>query len=110
MIHPHSTASVKLALICIALIAAAEANASLLDCTKSLALASGAECAPIANTDQSYVMKEAIPAPPIKAARASFQVNQTRVTSAVPESAPLLVLVGALLTVALIRAKSCNTK
>lgn len=115
MIHFDSTANAKLVFLFIALMAAAAANASLLDCTKSLAteLASGAECAPIAplvNEGKSYVVQEAIPAQPIKAALEGFQLNRARTTSAVPESAPLLVLIGALLTVVLVRAKSCNTK
>jgi hypothetical protein len=117
MMHLHSTASVKFALICITLITAAGANASLLDCTKSmgmvLASGAGAACAPIktiANTGQANALKKDAPASPIKAAGVSFQVDQTRATSAVPESAPLLVLVGVLLAVALIRTKSCNTK
>lgn len=116
MDHTYGVASIKLALIFIALTAAGAANASLLDCTKSLSmsLVTGAECAPVeaaADNGQSYVLKEAIiPAPPIKAGLAGFQVDQTRGASAVPESAPLVVLIGALLAVVLVRAKSCNTK
>lgn len=115
MLHLNGTISIKLAFIFIALVAAAAANASLLDCTKSLAteLASGAECAPIAplvDEGKSPVLQESIPAQPIQIALAGFQLNQTRTTSAVPESAPLLVLIGALLAVVLVRAKSCNTK
>lgn len=117
MMHLHSTASIKFALICITLITTAGANASLLDCTKSmgmkLASGAGAACAPIetiANTGQANALKKNVPATPIKAASVSFRVDQTRTPSAVPESAPLLVLVGVLLAVALIRAKSCNTK
>jgi hypothetical protein len=115
MIHLDSSASIKLAFLFIALTVAAAANASLLDCTKSLGteLTSGAECIPVApsvNEGKSYVLRESIPSQPIKTALVGFQLNQTRTTSAVPESAPLLVLVGALLAVLLVRAKSCNTK
>jgi len=115
MDHSSGVASVKLALIFIALVVAATAKASLLDCTKpaGAALVAGAECAPVeimTHDGQSYVLKEAIPTPPIEASRAGFQMDQTRSASAIPESAPLLVLIGALLAVVLVRAKSCNTK
>lgn len=115
MVHLRNTVSVKLVFILIALMAATAANASLLDCTKSLAtdLASGVECAPMAplvNEGKSLVLQESIPAQPIQPELAGFQLNQVRTTSAVPESAPLLVLIGALLAVVLVRAKSCNTK
>lgn len=115
MFHLYNITGVKLAFVFITLVAAAAANASLLDCTKfvGVELASGAECTPtgiMVHDDQSYVLKDAISAPPINTVRASFQVNQTRSASAIPESAPLLVLIGALLTVVLVRAKSCNTK
>ncbi len=115
MIHLDSAASVKLALFLIALMATAATHASLLDCTTSpdTDLVADAQCAPVeplVDDGQSYTLQEAIPAQPIKAVLAGFQVNQTRTTSALPESAPLLVLIGALLAVLLVRAKSCNTK
>jgi len=115
MLHFSGTNSIKLGLVFIMLVLAAAANASLLDCTKSLGagLASGAECAPLApliDEGKSHVVQEAIPAQPIEAVLAGFQVNHPSTTSALPESAPLLVLIGALLAVVLVRAKSCNTK
>jgi hypothetical protein len=115
MIHIYSTASVKSALFLIAVMATAATHASLLDCTTSpyVDVVADAPCTPIeplVDESKTYILEEAIPAQPIKAVLAGFQVNQTRATSALPESAPLVVLIGALLAVLLVRAKSCNTK
>ncbi|MDO8344579.1 MAG: hypothetical protein Q7T48_15360 [Cellvibrio sp.] len=108
MIYFHSAASVKLALILMALLAATVANASLLDCTHS----SGVECVPkeaVVDTGHESV-QDGLPVTPINIALTSFRVDQTRGASAIPESAPLLVLFGALLAVVLVRAKSHNSK
>jgi len=115
MLHSNGTISIKFALIFIALVAAAAANASLLDCPGSLDVnpIGDAQCSPIeplADEGQISVLQEAIPTQPIQVALAGFQLNQARTTSAVPESAPLLVLIGALLAVLLVRAKSHNSK
>lgn len=103
------------AIFLLVLMASLNANASLLDCTKSLGmgLASGAECIPAETVSvhgQSEVLKDAPPTQPLNVARVGFQVDPARTASAVPESAPLLVLFGALLAVVLVRARSCNTK
>lgn len=114
MVHLHNTVSVKLVFIMIALMAASAANASLLDCNKLLAMesASGLECVPkemVVDTGYEPV-EDALPGTPINNALTSFQIDQTRSASAIPESAPLLVLFGALLAVVLVRAKSHNSK
>ncbi|HCS63755.1 MAG TPA: hypothetical protein DIW64_06480 [Cellvibrio sp.] len=114
MVHLHNTVSVKLVFILIALMAATTANASLLDCNKfpGMESASGLECVPKEEeVDTGHeLVKDALPGTPINHALTSFQVDQTRSASAIPESAPLLVLVGALLAVVLVRAKSHNSK
>lgn len=114
MIHLHSTARAKLVIILITLAAATAANASLLDCTTfpEMKSGSGVECVPaeaLVDIGQEPV-QDTLPPAPINTALASFQVDQTRSTSAVPESAPLLILIGAVLGVVLIRAKSYNSK
>lgn len=115
MLHPNGTISIKFALIFIALVTAVAANASLLDCPGSLDAHSVADeqCTPIepfADDGQTPVLQEAVPAQPIQVALVGFQLNQARTTSALLESAPLLVLIGALLAVLLVRAKSHNSK
>jgi hypothetical protein len=115
MLHHNGTISIKFALIFIALVAAAAANASLLDCPGSLDtnVDADAQCAPIEplmDNGPPSILQEAIPTQPIQVALAGFQLNQARTTGAVPESAPLLVLIGALLAVLLVRAKSHNSK
>lgn len=115
MLHHNGTISIKFALIFIALVAAAAANASLLDCPGSLDANVGADaqCAPIeplTDDGQSSVLQEAVPVQAIQVALVGFQLNPARTTSALPESAPLLVLIGALLAVLLVRAKSHNSK
>jgi len=115
MLHCENRASVKLALVFITWMAAAVANASLLDCTSTLGVEpiSGAGCAPAeraAKQAPTYGLQEAIPATPINAALAAFQIDQTRHTDPMSNSAPLLVLMGALLAVLLVRAKRFNTK
>lgn len=115
MNHLNQAVSINIVLVFSGLMMAAAANASLLDCSKSLGLelASGAECIPAQTTvieRQSPGLNEGVSAPSANVASTGFQVNQTRTGSAVPESAPLLVLIGALLAVVLVRAKSYNTK
>lgn len=115
MYHLCSSAPLKHSLVFIVLMTSATANASLLDCTESsgATLAAGVECASVETLltgDQTYAEIEATPAPPIGVALAGYQVDKARTPSALPESAPLLVLVGALLAVVLVRAKSHNSK
>lgn len=115
MNHLNQAVSINIVLVFSSLMMAAAANASLLDCSKSLGLelASGAECISAETSvieHRSPGLNEVIPTPSATAASTGFQVNQTRSASAVPESAPLLVLIGALLAVVLVRAKSYNTK
>lgn len=114
MVHLRNTVSVKLVFILIALMAATAANASLLDCNKfpGMESVSGLECVPKEEeVDTGHEpVKNVLPGTPINNALTSFQVDQTRSASAIPESAPLLVLFGALLAVVLVRAKSHNSK
>ncbi len=115
MYHLCSSATLKHTLVFIVLMTSASANASLLDCTESsgATLAAGVECASVESLlpgDQTNADKEATPAPPIGAAFAGYQIGKARSPSALPESAPLLVLVVALLAVVLVRAKSHNSK
>jgi hypothetical protein len=113
MIHIHSAVSVKLVYIFIICVITPTANASLPECASRLGIELASECArvePLLNDTQSFLVKEPIPVQPIKAVLADFQVDQNRAANAIPESAPLLLLIGALLAVALVRAKSCNTK
>ena len=115
MKHLNQAVSINAALVFSMLIMAVAANASQLDCSKSLGLelASSADCifAEItAKEPQSPGLEKGISAPSANTAAAGFQVNQARTASAVPESAPLLVLIGAMLAVVLVRAKSYNTK
>ena len=108
MMYFHRAASVKLAFIVMALLAATVANAYLLDCTHS----SGVECVSTeALVDTSHEpVQEGLPATPINMTLMSFHVDQTRRARAIPESAPLLFLFSTLLAVVLVRAKSRNSK
>ena len=115
MMHLYSRTSVKFALVFTTLMAAATANALLLDCTTSpgAELLPGAECTPadpVVNKTPGYVLEEAIPVTPINAALVAFQVDQARSSGPISNSVPLLVLIGALLSVLLVRAKRFNTK
>jgi len=114
MLHLYSRASAKLALVFIALMAAATANALLLDCTSSLgaALLPASECTPaeaVVNKMPEYALKDAIPALPINTSFAAFQVDQTR-SASLANSGPLLILMGVFIAFLLGRAKRFNTK
>lgn len=96
---------------------AATVNASLLDCSKTpnANLVPDTECKPVyyaANASPVAALKEAIPVA-TSAAMATgggFKLNQTRTSDAVTDSAPLFILICALVGVILIRAKSYNSK
>lgn len=113
MHHLYSSAPLKHALVFIVLLTSTPASASLLDCTESpgAAIAAGVDCASLESSvevDQPYSIKEA--APSLEVGFAGYQVDQTRNSGALPESAPLLVLLGSLLAVLLVRAKNRNSK
>lgn len=115
MKHLDQAVSFNIVLVLSALMMAASANASMLDCSKSLRLelGSNADCifVEMATAEGKIAVgNHSVSAPATNTAVAGFQVNQTRTASAIPESAPLLVLIGALLSVLLVRAKSYNTK
>lgn len=115
MLHPNHRASVMLAFVIIILMAAATANASLLDCTTSVGAESlsGSGCTPaegVLNAASDYAVKDALPVPPINSAPAAFQVDQTRTPSPLSNSVLMLVLMGTFLAVVLVRAKRFNTK
>ena len=92
MKHLDQAVSINIVLVFSALMMAAAANAT------------------TAGEGKSTAGKHGISAPATNTTATGFQVNQTRSASAVPESAPLLVMIGALLAVLLVRAKSYNTK
>lgn len=109
MYHLYSPAKLKLTLGFIVWMTSATASAFLIDCTES----SGVACAsvePLLKRDQAYAVEEDSPAPPLAIGLAGYQVDQTRAPGALPESAPLLVLISGLLAVVLVRAKSHNNK
>jgi uncharacterized low-complexity protein len=115
MKHLDQAVSINIVLVFSALMMAAAANAAMLDCSKSLSLklVASADCIAVemtAGEGKSTAGKHGISAPATNTTATGFQVNQTRSASAVPESAPLLVMIGALLAVLLVRAKSYNTK
>lgn len=114
MIHCHGTASVKRGFIIIAFLAASAANAALPDCANfpGADSSTGVECASatIVHESGSESLHHSLPATPINATLIKFQADQAPSASAVPESAPLLILVGALLAVFLVRAKRHNNK
>ncbi|WP_062060116.1 hypothetical protein [Cellvibrio sp. OA-2007] len=115
MKHLNQAVSINIVLVLSALMMAAAANASMLDCGKSLRLelVASADCVFVEMTaaeGKVTVGNHSVSAPATNTPGAGFQVNQTRTASAIPESAPLLVLIGALLAVLLVRAKSYNTK
>lgn len=104
-------------LIPLALMMSLNANALLLDCSKSpnTHLAPDAQCKSaeyVTHASPVTALKEAIPvvAPAVIATGGGFQLNQTRASDAATGSAPLLVLICALVGVILIRAKSYNSK
>jgi hypothetical protein len=110
-----ATLGIKCVLVVIALLAGAAAQAALLDCSvnpTAQALA-GAECAPVDDTPGTapvYAVAADTPSVPAVAAQASFQVDQTRRSDTLYNSAPLLILVCAFLIFLLLRAKRFNTK
>lgn len=110
MIGLYRTVGMKFPLMSIALIAATAANASMLDCAGSVdeGLVASAGCAVPeipANRDEPYGAEEPDPTGPV-APVSDLKSDQTHASSAVP----LLLLMSVLITVVLIRAKSCNTK
>ena len=115
MIVPCKAKDASYALFLVMLMASLSAHASLLDCSKSsvVGLTTGAQCVPVVAgsvNGQSAELKNALPAQVANTASVGFHVDQSRAARAVPESAPLLVLFGALLAIVLVRARSCNTK
>jgi hypothetical protein len=114
MIHCHGITSVKRGLIFIAFLATTSANAALPDCANfpEMESATRAECASatVVHESGSEPLHRALPATPINEALMKFQVDPAPAASGVPESAPLLVLVAALLAVFLVRAKRHNNK
>lgn len=113
MNYVHST-NIKLALMLVALLAAATANASLLDCIKlpGIESASDLQCvAPEVTAKKSVeTAQDDLPIELADRALASFRVEHTATQDARPESALLLVLVVAVLASALVRTKSYNSK
>lgn len=112
----YRPASTRYMLLAIVLMAAA-ANASVLECNKTLQVnqAFTAKCKSveqIAGATSVNTLKGAIPAvtPTAIVAGGGFPLNQTRASDAATGSAPLLVLISALVGVILIRAKSYNSK
>jgi len=110
----YSAKSVKPVLLMIAMIAAVNVNATPLDCTAAFgADASAVQCVPngeITSMDSVPALKETTPVALTNAAPQGFHINQARSPRAVPESVPLLILLSAIITVLLVRAKRFNTK
>ncbi len=106
--------NIKLAFMLAALLAAASANASLLDCIKLTGIesASNLECVASEVTAKKSVetAQDDLPIELADKALASFRVEHTATQDARPESALLLVLVVAVLASALVRTKSYNSK
>lgn len=111
----YSRASAKLALVFFTLMAAAAANAMLLDCTLPLGaqLLPGTECSPpegMVNQAPGSVVQNAIPVTAVKVELPDFQIDQARSPGPVPHSVPLLAFISALFAVLLVRTKRFNTK
>jgi hypothetical protein len=106
--------NIKLAFMLAALLAAASANASLLDCIKLTGIesASNLECVTSEVTAKKSVetAQDDLPIELADKGLASFRVEHTATQDARPESALLLVLVVAVLASALVRTKSYNSK
>ena len=110
-----SRASAKLALVFFTLMAAATANAMLLDCNMSpgAELLPGAQCNPAEGAVTQvpgYRVKEAIPVVAVRVELPDFQIDQARSPGPVPHSVPLLAFISALFAVLLVRTKRFNTK
>lgn len=105
---------IKLTLMLVALLAAATANASLLDCIKLTGIesASDLECvnSEVIVKKSVVIARDDLPIELADRALASFRVQHTVAQDARPESALLLVLVVTILAAALVRAKSYNSK
>ena len=114
MKHLNQAVSVNMALVLSVLIMAGGANASTPLCNRSLQLdlVSSTDCLlfGVAAKQPAVRSPHQLPAPEQHLPASGFQVNPTDTTGVVPKSALLLVVVGALLTLLSVRAKSCNTK
>lgn len=106
--------NIKLALMFVALLAAATANASLLDCVKLTGIESATELECVASEvtvkKRVEIARDDLPTELADKALASFRVQHAVTQDARPESALLVVLVVTILAAALVRAKSYNSK
>lgn len=112
MFHISTKIRLTFLLTFLLLITATATNAALLNCDKSLAVElTGEECNSVVtqqHVSAVAVLQDAVPARSTNVAFSGYHVEPS--PSAIPESAPLLILIVALLAVLLVRAKRFNTK